>query len=81
MQSRLSKLEEVVNKLTGASPSTSAALLPVAKATSDDDDDDDDELDFFGSDEEEEEKRKERLKWYAEQKAKSKSIFITVRES
>lgn len=77
MQSRLSKLEEVVNKLTGASPSTSAALLPVAKATSDDDD----ELDFFGSDEEEEEKRKERLKWYAEQKAKSKSIFITVRES
>lgn len=68
LQTRLTKLEEVVSKLSGAAPVGSGAPPPPGAS----EDDDDDDFDPFGSEDEEEDKqRQERLAKYAEKKAKS----------
>jgi elongation factor 1-delta len=65
--SRLSKLETRVNTLEGGKSAPAKAAAPAKKQ-----DDDDDDIDLFGSDEDEEADaaREERLKAYAEKKAK-----------
>ena len=78
MQSRLSKLEEIVGKLPGSAPPASVVS---AQAPEEDDDDD---FDLFGSDEEAEESEEQAdqraavLAKYNEKKSKSKIVLFRV---
>jgi len=74
------KLEARVSTLEGGKPAAAAAPAPAKEAAKEDDDDDDD-VDLFGSDSDEEDDAEkaritaERLKAYAEKKAKKPALI------